>query len=769
MKKLVLFLFFTVLIITIGLISVYAVKTSESTSKTPSNSIPKKQLDVNLKIISTLPEYKTEDFSIEQDNLNFYLTKLGLETADLNSITVIFKPLATLTSEKILLKSDSVVYTQGELSSDGKELVLSLFTDISKSQKNISQTERALSYQTLFATYAYFQPKPLGDRGNPIENFEKILGIFDKNILKIKTQQSFLHNFTKTISDLLIPEVQAQSCPGTLTCGNLITTPGHCSISTSKTCSGIIDCPIGESCAGITTNCVPVGFDQPCQGAGGFCQISCLSCVAASSCNYIPPVNSTPAPTPGPGGCTDGGPTYGVPNCGTNGLVPGAGSCGANCLCCKNNSGPIPDCSANNQWIPQHCSGSTNGGYCNTNPQNCTGSFGVPPNPYSCCTGLEYSGVGGGTCQCCSVHPAYPTNIYPSGNIAPGAYNFSWDLHPNTFDFVVNVDDLNNPGLEVNGSSWRASTGNTSPFTYNFQQGHTYRISAFNRSSCGLEARIDVIVTVSIDAWWQVKDGDVTTNGNITSLIPSTCTLPSCNPKLILDGTGGFPGAAIYGGNSYDFSGSSTSLGSASSKNWLANSSYGFTPPNYSYFTTLIPSSVIMNTINGNSVGGGFFNAGGSPSKGYVWYKHTGDLTINGNLNLSGNRKVVLFIEGGNLTISSRINIGNPGQGFFMAIAGKDIGGGKGNILVDPSVTHPSQPALEGIFYAEDQFLTGTGNNKLYLRGSVAALGGVILQRDLGVSNLDTPAEFFEYAPELMMSYPRDLGSSKVVWKEVAP
>jgi hypothetical protein len=68
-------------------------------------------------------------------------------------------------------------------------------------------------------------------------------------------------------------------------------------------------------------------------------------------------------------------------------------------------------------------------------------------------------------------------------------------------------------------------------------------------------------VTVTLPGpWWQVKDGDVTTNGDINSTLPPTAGL-----YFDTTGSGGYPGIAKYGG--------STSLSSAkvSVKSWLAN------------------------------------------------------------------------------------------------------------------------------------------------------------------------------------------------------
>ena len=281
--------------------------------------------------------------------------------------------------------------------------------------------------------------------------------------------------------------------------------------------------------------------------------------------------------------------------------------------------------------------------------------------------------------------------------------------------------------------------------------------------------------------WWQVKDADVITNGSLISLIPGSCS-GSCSPLFILNGGGGYPGVALYGGT-YDFSASTTSQGTGlvSSTNWLANSIYLGRTYDYSYFARQIAADVPLTEINqssascdgsGCTVNGGFFNSGGTPKRGYTWYHFNGslgDLTISGNVNLNGSRKVMLLVEGANLNITGRINIAQPGNGFFMVAVGKKVDGTKGDILVDPSVSHPNQPALEGIYFADGKFKTGAGSDRLYVRGAVTAWGGMVLQRDLGVNNSNTPAEFFEYAPELRLSFPREFSRSGIVWREVAP
>ena len=126
--------------------------------------------------------------------------------------------------------------------------------------------------------------------------------------------------------------------------------------------------------------------------------------------------------------------------------------------------------------------------------------------------------------------------------------------------------------------------------------------------------------------------------------------------------------------------------------------------------SSLIRSDVLINEINQDAdpscgeggsctLSGGYFVANGTAHKGYVWFRRKGNQTINGTANLAG-RKVVLLVEGGDLTISGRVSI-TAGSGFFGAFVGKGEGGAGGNIIVDPSVSHPTQASLEGIFLSD--------------------------------------------------------------------
>ena len=268
--------------------------------------------------------------------------------------------------------------------------------------------------------------------------------------------------------------------------------------------------------------------------------------------------------------------------------------------------------------------------------------------------------------------------------------------------------------------------------------------------------------------WWQTKDSDVTANGELISLIPSVCSLPVCDPVLVIDGEGGFPGVPSYVGTV-----NVGVAGSVSSAGWAAQSAPRLRRSySYSRFLRQVPSDVEITAITSSAIEGGLFESGGALSHGAYWYRYDGssglDLSVSGDANL-GSRKVVLLVANADLRVGGKINL-TKGEGLFMAIVGKDGDGNKGNVIVDPAVggTADGVPELEGLFMADSEFRTGEGSAQLHVRGSVVGLSGILLQRDLD-DDSQTPAECFEYAPDLILNIPSSLKISKYNWQEVAP
>lgn len=258
-------------------------------------------------------------------------------------------------------------------------------------------------------------------------------------------------------------------------------------------------------------------------------------------------------------------------------------------------------------------------------------------------------------------------------------------------------------------------------------------------------------VNVISNAWWQVIDSDILTNGNLASYLPS-------NHYFDALGAGGFPGVPVYGGYT------NLGTGNVSEKGWLANSYYSSSKLyNSDYFMNLIPSEVLANPdakIVSNTIGDTELENDGVVYEGYRWLIYdgssTGTLTVSGGVAL-GSNKVILIADNAGINFNGNVALAN-GSGFFMAIT-------DGHMNVDGAVDR-----LEGIYITDGTFNTGSGSTQFVLRGSVAAYGGVEFRRDLGsTDNLTTPSELFRYAPDLEMLFPRFFASHATKWQEIAP
>lgn len=321
-----------------------------------------------------------------------------------------------------------------------------------------------------------------------------------------------------------------------------------------------------------------------------------------------------------------------------------------------------------------------------------------------------------------------------------------------------------------------SSGGNNVPITARvYMRGGPYT----NYEACTATANVNVTEPPANSAWWQVKDSDVIANGGaISSRIPDTCnSTPGCYPYFGREGNdvpGLYPGIVMHSGGSLNFSSGQISRDTVN-EGWDVSAAYRGRYYNFKYFDDLVSSKVPaskINTIAANSTITGF-SLSNPDANGYNWFRVTGgSLTIASDINLQGN-KVILLVDG-SLNINGRINF-NKGRGFFMVVTRDDIN-------ISSSVASSSGPALEGLFLASGQFVTReprgadtTPDGQLHIRGMVAATGGgVILRRDLdpGLTNRENnskPAELFEFAPDLYFRVPLAIARTSITWKEISP
>ena len=282
------------------------------------------------------------------------------------------------------------------------------------------------------------------------------------------------------------------------------------------------------------------------------------------------------------------------------------------------------------------------------------------------------------------------------------------------------------------------------------------------------EAGVDV---VNPPGWWQADGGGIiAANGSISSIIPVTyCEpAPDCEPYLITD-VSGVPGVPVATAN-INPAGSHVS---PASDPWIvASSPVNGADYNYEFFYNRLSGEIKSNWFSSvpSTITPAFLWTYSSPGRfndinGYSWFYRNGDLTISGPDRNLFTRNIVLFVEG-DLHIRAPINF-TDGEGFFMAVV-------RGNILIDSEFdAGEDQPELEGIYYTDGEFSTDvtiigeTNEEPLYVRGSVAA-GSFDLKRDL-FGNAVAPAEIFEYGPDILLKYPKNLKVKQIKWEEVAP
>lgn len=334
------------------------------------------------------------------------------------------------------------------------------------------------------------------------------------------------------------------------------------------------------------------------------------------------------------------------------------------------------------------------------------------------------------------------------GNTISYKHNCSVTLTPssnqsivsgNTIGFTANLTSATTPNQvsfrSVDTSIARVlpTSDGSSPYTtvatgQNVASNQTTQICAdvvlWSSVSCSDCTNLTVTPVAPVQGpWWQVIDGDVTTNQEIGSDVPDT-------DVFIDDGSGGYPGVPVYG--------TSLSVGNISSLDWNANTNTQNPRTfDYSYFEGLIPEGVTS----------------GETYAGYEWYILSGNTPI--NLTNFGNRKVIYFIDG-DLTINGNITL-NDGVGFVGFFV-------SGDIIINPIVT-----SMEGIYLTDQDFTTGQGSSQFHLRGSLTALGNLVLSNQRDLANDSNPAEIFEFAPDQILLFPQDLMFKRVKWTEIAP
>ena len=264
-------------------------------------------------------------------------------------------------------------------------------------------------------------------------------------------------------------------------------------------------------------------------------------------------------------------------------------------------------------------------------------------------------------------------------------------------------------------------------------------------------------------AWTQAEGGDVYASGNVRSFVPAVV------PRtFITDSANEYPGVLSYG-TLYDFDSDPFSEGATlvSSTNWQVNENrpvvdyYDFFYRRYGSPTTPTTDAAFSNLL-----------AVTKPASSVTPYYVVGDMTTSSTAWSVADGESIVVIVDGNLTIGGNIRI-TGSTGFIAFIV-------NGNITVSPSIGRGSVgtlPNVEGIYITSPAGTFATGASLAaatarFVGSGMFIAGNFLLERNLegfGVGNTNSSAELFTYNPHLLLTMPDTMKDLSVTWQEVAP
>ena len=368
----------------------------------------------------------------------------------------------------------------------------------------------------------------------------------------------------------------------------------------------------------------------------------------------------------------------------------------------------------------------------------------TPPMPPPTCTGMSAPSCinTGGTFTVSALGVQNATSVkFPT-----------WDTQDGQEDIVWYNGVQSGSTWSVNINQSAHPKGNINVHVYMFNASH---------SNVWCDGRNDIPLCAP-DPWFQTKGGDVHGNSDVGTTIP-----PSLSTYFSLD-----PAGVPSTGRGLGFTGNIEGIMSSPPPGWqvadgtevISGFGANMTKYDYDYFEDKIESpQSLSETPTGWQLNDldGFYKVGGS-----------GNLTITSPLTVSSTKKIVILVPA-SLRVSNRITVAEGG--FVAFIVSQDI-------IIDPNIgnnhSHFGDVVVEGIFIANGNINTGTGvpgHEQLVGRGMFVAdanldgTGGFTFGRTLEADNSTHPAEFFEYRPDFLVNFPREMATRRMTWREVAP
>ncbi len=281
--------------------------------------------------------------------------------------------------------------------------------------------------------------------------------------------------------------------------------------------------------------------------------------------------------------------------------------------------------------------------------------------------------------------------------------------------------------------------------------------------------------------WIQSTCTDIRFDSGFHDPVPSTATLACGGPNASIPGTTCTTPGIIFTGDSNPKYLGQPGYGSASSTNWVVGGGIYpelFIPSkgnvirtSYNYMNAQIKQAGLTPVDIATYCTGGINSCNLSTSIPHGLY------IANGNLNLTGlsytfpaNSNYVILVNG-TLTISEQIHVPKTSTAAFIV---------SGDIIVAPTVGETLStsvlPDIEGFYSTDGNFITGGGNLRLNIAGSVivnaaktSPAGTFQLQRDLGAGNANCPAFSIQERPDFILNAPDLIKYQNTIYREVAP
>lgn len=299
------------------------------------------------------------------------------------------------------------------------------------------------------------------------------------------------------------------------------------------------------------------------------------------------------------------------------------------------------------------------------------------------------------------------------------------------------------------------------------------------------QQNVNFYVLKAADAWWQVIGGSVVaqqdTGLSINNPLSFLCTLPTCNPSLILNRSGtGTAGLALVGSSaSIDLdnreSGNQETPIDENDDNWLVKMNYASKQENFDYFRRIAHVGPNANSDFGtNGSEANLEEPTVDPvNEGTSAYFHQGNAVLDQPWDVAADEQYIVLVDG-DVTIAEQTQVA---EGGFLAIVAS------GSITFDGEIGHAdptdTTSVVEGIFIADDQLVVASrgaaagGDYKFVGEGTFVGWNNVVLERDYDDNagrralNNENPVELFRYRPDFILNAPDDFRRPLYNWRQL--